>query len=149
MKTAVPLFKELGLSQDQAQKLVDFYGADRAKLAAAPQTAFNTMVDGWKADVLKDSSLASGNGLRADVKESIGKLKATLPAAEIAKFDEVMNMTGLGNHPTIVKALNAWGKALGEGKHVAGNGPSPLGQKAPGAIDRPSVAKAMFPNLPG
>lgn len=149
LKEASGIFKELRLTQEQAQKLVDFYGKDIKATVDAPQATFNTMVDGWKADVLKDPSLASGDGLRTDVKENIGKLKATLgPASEIAAFDQLMNMSGLGNNPVIVKALNAWGKALGEGKHVAGGGPSPLGQKAPGAAERPSVAAAMFPNLP-
>lgn len=149
IKEASGIFKELGLTQDQAQKLVDFYGKDIKATADAPQATFNIMVDGWKADVLKDPSLASGDGLRTDVKENIGKLKATLgPATEIAAFDQLMNMSGLGNNPVIVKALNAWGKALGEGKHVAGGGPSPLGQQAPKSSERPSVAAAMFPNLP-
>jgi hypothetical protein len=149
LKEASGIFKELGLTQDQAQRLVDFYGKDIKAAADAPKTAFDTMVDGWKADVLKDSSLALGEGLRPDVKENIGKLKATLgSAAEIAEFDKLMNMSGLGNNPTIVKALNAWGKNLGEGKHVAGNGPSPLGQKAPAASERPSVASSIYPNLP-
>jgi hypothetical protein len=147
LKEASAVFKELGLTQDQAQKLVDFYGKDMTKTLGAPQTAFNDMVSGWRADVLKDSTLASGDGLRTDVRENIGKLKASLPADQRASFDEVMNLSGLGNHPTIVKALNSWGKSLSEGKHVAGNGPSPEGQKAPGSKGPVNIAKAMFPNL--
>jgi hypothetical protein len=148
LKEVTPLFKELGLNQDQAQKLVDWYGKDLKIAADAPKREFDTMVDGWRVDVLNDSSLASGDDLRPDVKESIGRLKSTLPSTERAEFEKLMNMSGLGNHPTIVRALNAWGKSLGEGKHVAGNGPSPEGQKAPGTPAKPSIAAAMFPNLP-
>jgi hypothetical protein len=147
LKEASAVFKELGLTQDQAQKLVDFYGKDMTKTLGAPQTAFNDMVTGWRSEVLKDSTLASGDNLRTDVRENIGKLKASLPADQRTSFDEVMNMSGLGNHPTIVRALNSWGKSLSEGKHVAGGGPSPLGQKPPGSKEPVSIAAAMFPNL--
>lgn len=148
LKEATGIFKELGLTQDSAQKLVALYGKDVAKITSGPQTEFKSLVDGWRTDVLADKSLATGTELRADVSENIGKLKASLPAEDRKSFDNLMNMSGLGNHPTIVKALNAWGANLSEGKHVAGNGPSPLGQKSPDAPKKPSVAQAMFPNLP-
>jgi hypothetical protein len=149
IEAAAPLFKKHGLSQEAAQEFVDLYAGQIKTIADGPKATFDTMVSGWRADVLKDASLATGDGLRTDVAESIGRLKATLSSEDRTSFNEVMNMSGLGNHPTIVRALNAWGRALGEGKHVAGNGPSPEGQKPPGAASKPSLAKAMFPNLPG
>jgi hypothetical protein len=150
LKDATAIFKELNLPQDAAQKLVDLYIKDTTKAAEAPANAYKDMIAGWRNDVLKDPTLASGDNLRPDVAENIGKLKATLgDRAAIDRFNEVMNMSGLGNHPAIVSALNTWGKALAEGKHVEGKGPSPLGQVASGTKERPSVAKAMFPNLPG
>ena len=149
LKDATAIFKASGLSQDAAQQLVDLYTKDVTKTAEAPQKVFNEMVLGWRNEVLKDPNLATGDTLRADVNENIGKLKASLndPKA-VEEFNKVMNMSGLGNHPAIVTALNKWGSQLSEGKHVAGNGPSTLGQVAPGTKDRPSVAKAMFPSLP-
>jgi hypothetical protein len=150
LKDATTIFKELNLPQDAAQKLVDLYVKDQKSASEAPQNAFKEMTAGWRNDVLKDPNLSSGDGLRPDVNENIGKLKASLgDKAAIDKFNEVMNMSGLGNHPAIVSALNTWGKALSEGKHVEGKGPSPLGQRDPAKPERPSAAKAMFPNLPG
>jgi len=59
-----------------------------------------------------------------------------------------MNTTGVGDHPAFVRALNKFGQLFGEGKFVNGGGPSPHGQKAPGAPDKPSPAQALFPKLP-
>jgi len=150
VKEATGLFKELNLTQDQAQKLVDFYGKDVIAKNGAPQKAFDTMVDGWYKDTVANPDLGANGEVRKDVIENIGRLKATLGNADkINAFNEIMNLSGLGNHPVMVAALNSWSKLVVEGKHVQGNGPSSEGQKAPGAPERPSVAKAMYPNLPG
>jgi hypothetical protein len=58
-----------------------------------------------------------------------------------------MDYTGAGNNPAFIKAFWKMAQALTEGGHVAGTGPAPIGQKPPGAAERPTAAKALYPNL--
>lgn len=150
---ATPIFKELGLTQEQGQKLFDFYTAQQIEAAKAPQEAVTTMRNGWKAQVSADPDLAKAvngdkTGLDA-VKLDIGRALTHLDPALSTEFKQAMDLTGAGDHPAFVKAIWKLSQLVTEGKHVVGGNPSPLGQKAPGAGDRPSAAKSMFPNLPG
>lgn len=147
IEAATPIFKELGLNQDAAQKLVDFYAKQQMDAAKAPETAYKAMRDGWRGDVMKDSTLSDGKALRPEISESIGKLINSLPADQAAKFREVMDTTGVGDNATMIRALAEWSKNFVEPKHVAGGGPSPHGQKSPGASERPTAASSMYPNL--
>ena len=53
----VPLAKELGLTQEAAQKLVDFYASNQAAAARAQETAWNATVDGWIAAAKSDKEI--------------------------------------------------------------------------------------------
>ena len=57
-----------------------------------------------------------------------------------------MNVTGAGNHPAFVRAFWKLAQQVTEGGHVAGRGPSPEGQKAPGEMPR-TAASTLYPNL--
>jgi hypothetical protein len=59
-----------------------------------------------------------------------------------------MNTTGMGDHPAIVRGLYELSKLVNEGTHVTGGAPSPHGQSKTGTSNRPSIAGAMYPNLP-
>lgn len=144
---AEPIFKELGLTQDAAQKLIDFYG-DAAKAAEeAPYAAYEDMRKGWRDSVVKDPVLGNGkDGLKPEVAATIGRAIDSLPAADAAAFREAMTMTGAGDNPAFIKAFHALASKLGEGTLVTGAGPSPAGQRPSGT--RPSPAQAMYPNLP-
>jgi hypothetical protein len=152
VEAALPVFKELGLTQDQAQKLVDLQTAREIELAKAPTNAVETMRADWRAKVTADPELAKAvngdkTGLDA-VKLDIGRALTHLPAQEAADFKAAMDLTGAGDHPAFVKAFWKLSQLVTEGKHVNGSGPSPLGQVAPGSASRPTAGKALFPNLP-
>ena len=152
VEAALPIFKELGLTQDQAQKLVDLQIARDIEAAKAPTTAVETMRADWRSKVAADTELkAAVNGDKTGldaVKLDIGRALTHLPPAEAAEFKSAMDLTGAGDHPAFVKAIWKLSQLVTEGKHVTGGNPSPLGQRAPGAADKPSAAKSMFPNLP-
>jgi antitoxin component of RelBE/YafQ-DinJ toxin-antitoxin module len=150
LEQATPLFKELGLTQDQAQKLVDIQVARELALAKAPQDAYAATRADWQAKVKADAEISAyskdGKTGTDAVKIDIGKAINTLPADLQASFREAMDITGAGDHPAFVKAMWKFAQAIGEGKPVSGAGPSPAGQTAPGAKP-PSAAQAMYPNL--
>lgn len=147
---AEPIFKELGLNQDQAQKLVDFYsdisksaGEDMVKATLAEQKE-------WQQKLTNDPEI--GGAKLAQTKATINKaIDGILSKAEASAFREAMDYTGAGNHPAFAKAIFKLASLLTEAPardHVTGNGPSRESQTPTGRVDRPSTANALYPNLP-
>ncbi len=151
LDAALPVFKELGLTQDQAQKLVDIQIQRDLAAAKAPQSAYETLRTDWQAKTKSDSELlraTNGNAVGLDaVKLDIGRAYAALPPALATEMKAAMDLTGAGDHPAIIKGLWKLAAFVTEGKHVAGGGPSPAGQAKPGSAP-PTAAAAMYPNLP-
>ena len=150
IEAATPLFKELGLSQEGAQKLFDFYNTATAAQAEASTNAMNAMRESWRGEVTKDPALGNGtDNLKPEVRANIAKaIEAVGDEKAVSAFKEAMDLTGAGDNPALIRGLNAIGKLLSEGTLVRGAGPSPAGQVAPGAASRTSPAQALYPNLP-
>lgn len=143
---ATTLFRELGLSQESAQKLIDFATKNQISTENAGQTAYNAMREGWRSEVLKDTTLSTGTDLKPEVKQSIGRAIDSLGTELGPQFRQILDISGLGDNPTVVKAMYEMSKFVTEGRPVVGGGPSPAGQKSPDAKP-PSIASAMFPKL--
>jgi hypothetical protein len=143
---ATPLLKELNLTQEQANKLMDFYNANSLKAMKGAEEFVTKTREGWVQEIMNDREL----GPRIDeVKSEIGKALNSLGNPElVTKFKDAMNLTGAGDHPAFVKAFYAMAKNLNEGRHVPGGQPSPAGQTPSGNIAPPTIAKSMYPNLP-
>lgn len=144
---ALPMFKEMGLTQEQAQQLVSLQVEREIAAAKGPQEAYETLRSDWRKEVLADSTLGANGKLLPEVSANIAKVVDSLGPEMAKSFREVMDITGVGDHPTFVRALNALAANIAEGKHVTGKNPSPHGQTAPDAKPK-SIANAMFPNLP-
>ena len=110
-----PIFKEAGLSQEMAQKLVDAYAPIAQKLVESNREAaikdYENMSEGWKKESIKQFG--------ADYK------KALAPAAKIIEktgfgkdVRELLEETRIGNHPTMVKFLVWVGKHMSEDSFV-------------------------------
>ena len=100
--------KEQGLSQDQAQKLVE-----RDHQAIAQHQA---MVQQWKADVLADPELGGDNA-----KEKVELAHRAFKHFASEKFAQELEQSGYGNHPELVRAFYKVGKMMGEDKFVVPN----------------------------
>jgi hypothetical protein len=152
VEAATPILKELGLSQEAAQKLITFQLQREAALLKSPADAVTAMRTDWQAKVKADPDMAkaaSGGKTGIDaVAVDIARLKAALPADLRAEFSDAMNLTGAGDHPAIVKAMWKLAQFVTEGTHVSGKGPSELGQTRPGTSTKPTPAQALYPNLP-
>lgn len=99
--------KELKLPQDQASKLV---GLAIAREQARAE-AFTNQVAAWAAEVKADTELGTDEAL-ATARKAID-----LGPPELK---DLLNSTGMGNHPLVVKWCHTVGKALSEDKIVAG-----------------------------
>lgn len=139
------LFKSLNLSQEASQNLVDFYVKQTTAAHEAPFKAFADMTKSWRDEVTKTYGADLAEGGKHYV--AVGKLLSQLGPAEQA-FRTAMDETGVGSHPAFVAAFIKFAEFLGEGGHVAGGGPSPLGQSRTGTTERPTAAQALYPHLP-
>lgn len=135
MEEASALFKDLGLSNEKAQKLVDFYEQKATKMAEAPYETWATMQEKWVGEIKADKELGGAN-LKTTL-TTIGKYVDSLPNA--AEFRQALDFTGAGNNPAIVRGLYHLAKQHVEtASHAKGDPP----RKPPA-----SPAKALYPNL--
>jgi hypothetical protein len=138
------IFKGMNLSQEQGQKLVDFYTAKTAESASQPYQVWQETQEQWVKEVKADPEL--GPRLN-EVKTTISRAIDGLNDPKLARdFREAMDFTGAGNNPAFIRAFWKLAQRVTEGGHVAGSGPSPQGQRRQG--ETPSAARAMYPNLP-
>lgn len=138
----------MGLTQDAAQKLVDAYNKQAIAISKRNIDSVTNMRAEWRTEVGKDSEL--GPKLET-VKADIGKALQIISRGDdafIKSFREAMDKTGAGDHPAIIRGFYRMAQHFVEGTPVNGAGPSPAGQTRTGEIRRPTVASAIYPNLP-
>lgn len=139
---ASEVFKELGLSQEGSQKLLDFHVEQMKKAVDSSLNEVADMRKQWRDQVKSDPEI--GKNLEG-VKATCAKAIDALGPAISKPFREAMDLTGAGDHPAFIKAFHALAKMVTEGTHVSGKNPSAEGQKIPGSV--PSAAHALYPNL--
>lgn len=115
LKDFEPVARDLNLTNEQAQKLVDAYPKILAGVQQRQAEAWQAQTEQWAADVKADKEIGGD------------KLTANLSAAQRAleqfgdpELKEYLDTTGLGNHPAFVKAFIKVGKAMSEDKVVTG-----------------------------
>ncbi|MEM5523803.1 peptidase [Enterobacter hormaechei] len=112
-----PIARELNLTNEQAQKMVDLYGTKIMPMVQKQQAeAWQKQTEGWAETVKADKEIGGD------------KLTANLSAAQRAldqfgtpDLKEYLNATGLGNHPDLVKTFVKIGKAMSEDGMVDGS----------------------------
>lgn len=139
------IFKAAGLTQEAAQSIIDMHIGEVQSVQKAAGDAFEAVRSEWRTKLQADPVVGS----KLDtVKAEVGKaLDSINDPAIVADFKAVMDLTGVGDHPAFVRMMHHFAQAVNESSHVAGKGPSPGGQTAPGAKPQ-TLANAMYPNLP-
>ena len=107
-----PIAKELGLSQEQAQKLVDIYPQIQQQQAEA----WSKQVSDWGEQVKADKEIG-GDKFNA----SVGAAQRALDQFGNPELREYLNASGLGNHPALVRFCAKVGKAMAEDSFVVPN----------------------------
>lgn len=119
-----PVFRELGLSNDQAQKLIDLAPALIGKHAtAAAEAATAKLAEdlGYKdaqtwADQIRNDKDIGGDKL-AESMAVVLKARDTFAPPELV---QMLKTTPLGNHPAMFRMFHAIGKAISEDGFVPG-----------------------------
>lgn len=120
--------KELKLDQAAAQKLADI----AAKQAQRQVEAHTRLVESWVESVKADKDIGGDK-----LEENLGIARKALDTFGTPELRDVLNASGLGNHPEVIKAFVKAGKAISEDKFVAG---------APKGNDT-DPARKLFPNM--
>lgn len=139
VEAATPLFKELNLNQDQAQKLVDFYTTQTKEAMEAPHKAYQELSKTWQ-----DETKAFYGSKLPEVRATISRVLQQLPPEINKQFRADMDLTGAGNKLSFVQTIEFLAKARAEGRPVTG-GPAPVIN--PNAAPK-TPAQAMYPDLP-
>jgi hypothetical protein len=120
--------KEYGLTQEQAQKVADI----GAKMVQRQTEAYQAQVQSW-VDAVKTDKEIGGDKLS----ENLAVARKTIDTFGSPELKQVLNTTGLGNHPEIVKLAYKIGKAISDDGFVrGGNTSSPR-----------STAEIMYPSM--
>jgi hypothetical protein len=109
LEQAAPLFKELGLNQEQAQKLVDFQAAQVEAGQQGQMDAFNQLKNDWVDQAKKDPEIG---GDKFD--ETIGIAKEAMTKFGSEGLTKLLNDFGMGNHPEMIRFMANVGKLTKE-----------------------------------
>jgi len=122
LEAATSIFKELGLTQEQAQKLVDL-NAQQVQAGEAGQVeAYNQMMDDWKNDSMQDKEFG-GDAFE----ENVGIARAAVDKFGTPELKELLETHGLGNHPEMIRFMIKVGRLTAE--DVPGSSGSPSQSK--------------------
>jgi hypothetical protein len=105
------LAKEHKLTSEQAQKLVDFNLAAAKKQAERTARAWEQQKKSWEAELKADPEFG---GQHFDANMDVANKAARQFGGEA--LVKVLEDTGLGRHPVLVKMLSAVGKAIADDK---------------------------------
>ena len=149
VEAVTPILKELGITNEGAQKLVDFYLTQQRAETDRLVAENNALRKEWRT-ASENYISTNGKQVKADIGAALNQVfsneDGTPNTEKLAGFRQYMDMTGAGDNPFFVEAFHKLAKGMIEGKPVNGGKPSPLGQQAPGG-GKPSRAAALYPNL--
>lgn len=110
-----PLAKELELTNDKAQKLVDF----QTKLVQKQQQQWDKTVESWESAIRSDKEIG-GEAL----KQNITAAQRAISEFGTPELKAALDTTRMGNHPELVRVFARIGKAMAEDTFVAGSKPA-------------------------
>jgi hypothetical protein len=125
--------KSLGLTQEQAQGLMTMGFESQQRVLAQHQAAIEQTKSDWREQALNDQEFG-GDKLQENLAIA-SKFRDAFATPELMK---VLDETGLGNHPELIRAFYRAGKAISEDSFVGG---------AASASHPQSIAQRMYPNM--
>lgn len=119
LEAATPVFKELGLTAAQAQKLTDIYAGRMAAVVQQQRDVWAKQHEGWVSSMKTDAEFG-GDKFNANI-GAIASAIDKVMGKEAAAFKAMLDITGAGNHPEMARMLYRVGKAIGEDGLVRGD----------------------------
>ena len=123
--------KEAGLTQAQAQHLTDMGSLMRTKVMADHQAAQAQVYNDWAEQSRSDKEFGG-----AKMDENLAIAGKAINAFATPELKALLDSTGIGNHPEMIRAFYRAGKAMSEDNLVPGG-------KGPAATS--SLADRLYP----
>jgi hypothetical protein len=121
--------RELNLPQDKAQQLIDKMAPT---IAARQAEQIETLRTEWHTQATTDNEFGGDK-----LAENLAVAKRAVDAFATPELTKLLNDTGLGNHPEVIRFMVRTGKAMSEDKVVTGGVPAATGQR--------SAADTLYP----
>lgn len=132
LEAATPLFKEAGLTQEQAQMFVDYEAARVQEGAQAQMDAHTQQVADWEASAKADKEFG---GDKFD--ENLGVAMLGMEKLGTPELKDFLEKSGAGSHPEVLRTFYRMGLLLKE------DNPGSDGENPKSGSDRVSI---MYPN---
>lgn len=129
------LFRDLGLDQERAQKLVDFYVAEQAATAGDVQTAIQSAIDTQREEWGRQAVAELGDRYQ----EEMSYARTAVQAVNSPKLEAAFIELGWGNHPELVKAFATFGRMMRDS-------PMDTGRGGAAQADKP-LHERMYPGM--
>ena len=107
------LAKELNIPQAKAQQLIDFQSQLASKQAEAYQAAVTKQAQDWAASIKNDPEIGGEN-----YDKSVASAIKVIQSFGDPALTELLNTSGLGNHPALFKFCHRISAAISEDKFV-------------------------------
>lgn len=132
---ATPLFKDAGLSNDQANKLVPLAIKVQERLLKTQADNFEALSADWAKSAMADAEIGGRNWPQTEV--LVAKALDTFGAPAGSEFRKLLDQTRLGNHPEMIRMFRTIGEKLGEDDFVRSD---------KGTQTKPAREEVMYPN---
>jgi len=106
---ATPLFKDLGLTQEQGQKVIDLY-AKQVQAGSQTQTDnFNQLMNDWRTQAKSDGDIG---GDKFD--ENVKIAQSAVAKYGTPELKQLLEYHGVGNHVEVIRFMVRIGRTLNE-----------------------------------
>lgn len=129
-----PVAKELGLTQEQADKMVALHAESLQRAQQQSRDQWAQQMQTWQDDLRNDPDFG---GAKFD--ENIGSAMKAVEKFGSPGLKEALESTGMGNHPELVRTFAQIGQAISEDKIVLGG--QSQGARSPAEILYPETKK--------
>lgn len=142
LETATPVLKELGLTNEQANKVAALVPKVQERFIQQQNDAFAETRTQWAKDAQADPEIGGKNwdGSKSLAAKALDHFVG--PAKDkdgnLNGFRQLLDDTGLGNHPEMIRFCRKVGAALSEDSTMA--------RGTEGPRDKPTRLQALYPN---
>ena len=128
----VDIAAEVNLPNDVAQKMVDLYAQELTAQHEAEMEDWDNTLNEWKNESMKDTEIGG-----SQLETSVNDARVALNTFGTSEIKNILEDTGLGNHPEVIRMLAKIGKAVRSDNFEFGRSSEP--QK--------TAAQLLFPTM--
>jgi hypothetical protein len=110
LEEATPVFRELGLSNESAGKLMPLATKVIERFQDRQQDAFDELKTDWAREAKNDPKIGGKNWAETERLMAVALKAGGAPVG--SEFRELMNESGIGNHPAMIRFMRQVGHAL-------------------------------------